>query len=130
MVEMNFNAEEVPEDSFEPAPEDTYNLQIIQSDMKDTKAGTGQYLELRIQILDEPYTGKLIFERLNLINPNEVAVKIANRTLADICLACGLDSIEDSEELHGIEFKGKVIIKEDESGDYPPQNEIKKYIKA
>ncbi len=127
MAELNFNASEIPEDSFEPAPESDYSLQIIRSEMKETNAGTGQYLELRIQILDEPFTGKLIFERLNLINPNPTAVKIANRTLADICIACGTQEIEDSEELHGIEFKGHVVIDVDESGEYPPQNAVKKY---
>lgn len=127
MATLNFNANEIPEDEgFEPIPEGEYSCQIIRSEMKDTKAGTGQYLELRVQILDAPYTGRLIFERLNLINPNEVAVKIANRTLADICLACGVDEVEDSEELHGIEFVAKVVMTE-ANGDYPPGNEIKKY---
>lgn len=130
MTTLNFNANEVPEDEgFEQIPEGEYSCQIIRSEMKDTKAGTGQYLELRVQILDAPYTGRLIFERLNLINQNEVAVKIANRTLADICLACGLDKVEDSEELHGIEFIAKVVETEAQ-GDYPPGNEIKKYKSA
>jgi hypothetical protein len=68
-----------------------------------------------------------VFERLNLINPNEVAVRIANRTLADICEACGKKEIDDTEELHGIEFVGVLAIREDESGEYAPQNEVKKY---
>ena len=126
MATLPFNATEVPEDSFEPVPDAEYSAQIIRSEMKETKAKTGQFLELRVQILDEPYTGRLIFERLNLINQNEVAVKIANRTLADIVLACGLEEIEDSEELHGIEFLIKVETEEG-SGDYPPQNVVKKY---
>jgi hypothetical protein len=127
MATMQFDATEVPEDEgFEPIPEGEYSCQIIRSEMRDTKAGTGQFLELRVQILDAPFTGRLVFERLNLINPNEIAVKIANRTLADICLACGKDSIEDSEELHGIEFIAKVVMTE-ARGDWPPGNEIKKY---
>ncbi len=127
MSQIAFNAGEVPEDAFEPVPEGTYTCHIIRSEMIENKAGTGQFLELRVQVLDAPYTGKLIFERLNLINPNETAVKIANRTLADICIAVGKMEIEDSEELHGVEFKANIIVKEDESGEYPPQNEIKKY---
>jgi hypothetical protein len=91
MAGLNFNANDVPEDEgFQPIPEGDYTCQIVQSEMKDTKAGTGQYLELRIQVLEEPYVGRLVFERLNLINPNETAVKIANRTLADICEAVGV----------------------------------------
>lgn len=127
MAKIDFNADDVPEDEgFTPLEEGEYVCQIVQSEMKETKAGTGQYLELRVQCLEEPYVGRLIFERLNLINPNETAVKIANRTLADICLACGINEVEDSEELHGIEFLAKVV-KTEPKGDYPAGNEIKKY---
>jgi hypothetical protein len=129
MANLPFNAKDVPADDFEPVPDNTYSAQIVRSEMKETKAKTGQYLQLNVQILDEPFTGRLIFERLNLINQNEVAVKIANRTLADIVVACGLEEIEDSEELHGVEFKIKVVTEEG-SGDFPPQNVIKKYMAA
>ena len=130
MAKIDFNASEVPEDTgFEPIPEGDYMCQIVQSDMKENKKKTGQYLELRVQIQEEPYVGRLVFERLNLINPNETAVKIANRTLADICEACGVDEVEDSEELHGIEFVAHVVVTEPQ-GDYPAGNEVKKYIAA
>lgn len=127
MATLNFKASEVPEDKgFEVIPEGTYAAQIIQSDMKETKAKTGMFLELRIQILDEPYTGRLVFERLNLVNPNETAVKIAERTLADICEACGIDEVEDSEELHGIEFEIDLVV-EPPKGDWGESNKVKKY---
>jgi len=130
MATLNFKASEVPEDeSFSIIPAGEYSAQIIQSEMKDTKAGTGMFLEMRVQLLDEPYTGRLVFERLNLVNPNETAVKIAQRTLADICEACGLDEVEESEELHGIEFKIKLAI-DPPKGDFPESNKIKKYLKA
>ena len=130
MATLNFKASEVPEDEgFSIIPAGEYSAQIIQSEMKDTKAGTGMFLEMRVQLLDEPYTGRLVFERLNLVNPNETAVKIAQRTLADICEACGLDEVEESEELHGIEFKIKLAI-DPPKGDFPESNKIKKYLKA
>jgi len=130
MATLNFKASEVPEDEgFAIIPAGEYAAQIIQSEMKETKAGTGMYLELRIQLLDEPYTGRLVFERLNLVNPNETAVKIAQRTLADICEACGLDEVEESEELHGIEMKIKLVV-DPPKGDFPESNKIKKYLKA
>lgn len=130
MATINFVASEIPEaEGFEVLPEGEYTAHIIASAMKDTKAGTGQFLELRIQILDEPYTGRLVFERLNLINPNPVAVKLANRTLADLCEAIGIDDVEDSEELHGQEFKVKLVL-EPAKGDWPESNKIKKYLTA
>jgi hypothetical protein len=127
MAQLNFNSTEVPEDEgFKPLPEGEYTVQIIQSEMKETKAGTGHFLELRMQVLDGDHVGRLLFDRLNLINPNETAVKIAQRTLADICEATGVLEVEDSEELHGIEMIAKVVIKPAQ-GDWPEGNEIKKY---
>ena len=129
MAKLDFNAEDAPESEFEVLPAGDYACQIIQSEMKETKAGTGQYLELRIQVLDEPYTGRLVFDRLNLINPNETAVKIAQRTLADICKAVGVLELEDSEELHGIEFTARLKVKPAQ-GDFPEGNEVGKYLPA
>jgi hypothetical protein len=127
MASLQFKASEVPEDKgFEIIPAGKYSAQIIQSEMKDTKAGTGQFLELRLQLLDAPYTGRLVFERLNLVNPNETAVKIANRTLADICEACNIDELEDSEELHGIELEIELKV-EPPKGDFPESNKVKRY---
>ena len=130
MATLNFNTADAPEeDSFDAIPAGTYTAQIIRSEMKDTKAGTGQFLELRLQILDEPHTGRLIFERLNLINPNEVAVKIAQKTLAQICKAVGVLEVEESEELHAREMIVEVIV-EPAKGDWPESNSIKKYLAA
>ena len=97
--------------------------------MKRNKADTGSYLEMRVQILDEEYTGRLVFERLNLDNPNDTAVKIAQRTLADICEAVGVLEVEDSEELHGIEMLVRVGI-QPAKGDWGASNVIKKYMAA
>lgn len=127
MAKLNFNVADVPESDFEPIPAGDYSAQIVQSEMKSTKAGTGEYLQLRIQILDEEYQGRIVFDRLNLVNPNEQAVKIAQRTLGDLCQACGVEEVEDSEELHGIEMTVRLGVTE-ASGDYPPGNEVKKYL--
>jgi len=130
MAQLQFNASEVPEDEgFEVIPAGDYSAQIIQSEMKRNKADTGSFLEMRVQILDEEYTGRLIFERLNLDNPNETAVKIAQRTLADICEAVGVLEVEDSEELHGIEMLVRVGIQA-ASGDWGASNVVKKYMAA
>ena len=122
-----FNLNEVPEDDYAVLPAGEYTAQIVRSEMKETRSGNGMYLELRVQILDDPYTGRLVFDRLNLVNPNEVAVKIAQRSLSDLCKAIGLDeSPEDSEELHGKEFT-VVLSVEEANGDFPESNRVKKY---
>jgi hypothetical protein len=130
MAQINFNTEDAPESDFEPIPAGEYACQIIQTEMKDTKAGDGQYLECRVQVVEDgDYQGRLLFERFNLVNPNETAVRIAQRQLKELCEAVGLLEVEDSEELHDIEFVAKVEI-EPGKGDYGPQNRIKKFMAA
>ena len=111
---------------FEPIAEAWYLAEIRKSEMKKTKAGTGSYLTCQLVVLEGENKGRYIFNLLNLDNPNPVAVEIAQKELATICEACGIDQIEDSTELHGIPMAIRVVIKEG-SGGYPPKNEIKMY---
>jgi len=90
--------------SFEPLPPGDYNAMISNSEMKTTKAGTGEYLELTIQIIDGAHSGRRIWERLNVVNANKVAEEIARSQLNGIKAACNIDKLESSEQLHDIPF--------------------------
>lgn len=124
MAKLNFNASEVaPQQSgYEPRPAGEYTMQVVNSDMRTTKSGTGQYLWLEFDILNGPVRGKY-FERLNLFNDNAKAVEIANRQLSAICNAVGLVSLQDSEQLHMKPLK--VVLKVSESKDGSLQNTAK-----
>lgn len=125
-----FNAMSVePSKSFEPIPEGKYTAIITASQFKATKSGSGEYLELSIQIVDGPHKGRQLWERLNLKNPNAVAVAIAEGTLSAICRATGVLQPQDSAELHDIPIEIKVVCKRDkDSGEI--RNEIKGYTAA
>lgn len=127
MATLNFNSKDVPSDDLLPAGE--YEAHIVASEFKATKAGTGSFLELRVQILEESHAGYMVFDRLNLDNPNKTAVEIANRTLSSICKAVGVEEIEDSEELHGIPLVVRVVV-DPARGDWGESNSIKKYSAA
>lgn len=124
MAKLNFNASEVaPQQSgYEPRPAGEYTMQVVNSDMRTTKSGTGQYLWLEFDILSGPVRGKY-FERLNLFNDNAKAVEIANRQLSAICNAIGLMTLQDSEQLHMKPLK--VVLKVSESKDGSLQNTAK-----
>ena len=68
--------------------------------MKDTKAGTGQYLQLTFDVIGGQHNGRKLWSRLNLVNPNATAVGIAERELSAICHCVGIITPADSEELH------------------------------
>jgi hypothetical protein len=96
-----FDAHSVePNTPFEVILAGKYHVQIVNSQMRDTKGGTGQYLWMELTIIDGPHANKRLFERLNLVNQNEKAVEISQRTLSAICRATGQMSVTDSEQLH------------------------------
>lgn len=95
-----FDANNVePSAPIELLPPGDYPVQIVASEMKDTKTG-GQMLALTLEITDGPARGRKLWENLNLVNPNAQAVEIAQRTLSSICHAVGRLQVNDSEELH------------------------------
>lgn len=122
-----FDPNEVPEDdrNFDPIPAGDYDMQCIESEIKDTKDGTGQMLVLTHEIISGPHANRRIWDRLNIRNQNADAQRIAQRALADLCLAVGLGAIRDSEELHFKPFVGRVAIRVDKSGQYGPQNTVR-----
>ena len=127
MALIDFNAEEVePQSDFSPLPVGNYTVVITQSEMKPTKTGNGQYLQLVLQVVEGEYKNRLIFDRLNIQNPNSVAQQIAQKALSSICRAVGVMHPKDSEELHDKPFSVKIGIRP-ASGEYGESNIVKGY---
>lgn len=86
-----FDASQVePKRDFEALPAGIYNVVCMDAEWKDTKARTGKMLVLTFEVLDGPKKGRKVISRLNLQNPNETAVKIAQSELSSICRAIGV----------------------------------------
>jgi len=123
----NFDATEVePSGDRSALPAGEYKMVCIESEYKPTKAGNGKYLQLVFEVVDGPHKGRRVWERLNLVNPNQTAVEIARQTLSAICRAVGVLQPRDSAQLHSIPLTVKVKVKE-YNGDYT--NEISGYKK-
>ena len=100
---QGFDANQVePSASFEPLPAGKYLATVTESEMKPTKAGTGHFLQLTFEVIDGPHKGRFLWARLNLDNPNQTAVKIAQSELSAICRAVGVLVPKDSVELHNL----------------------------
>ena len=125
----NFNANEVdPTTTFDPIPAGKYLAAITESEMKDTKAGTGSYLQLTFTIIEGEHKNRILWARLNLNNANATAVKIARGELSAICHAVGVLQPRDSIELHNLPLVITVKCKKrDDTGEIV--NEIKGYAK-
>ena len=126
MASLNFDASQVdPTDNFAPVPAGDYPVIIVESEMKPTKNGGGEYLQMVLEVIEGPMKGRKLWERLNLVNSNSTAVEIAQKALSQICHAVKVLTPQDSHELHGKPLVATVTIKEDPQ--YGPRNEIKKY---
>ena len=124
-----FDANQVePTSDFEPIPAGKYSAVITESEFKETKSGTGQYLQLTFQVIDGPHANRFLWARLNLDNPNATAVAIAKAELSAICRAIGVMAPKDSMELHNLPLVIHVRCKRrDDTGEIT--NEIKGYSK-
>ena len=124
MGNINHNVEEhEQESSFEVLPKGIYEALITASEVKNTKAGTGKYLQVEFTIFEEEYAGRKVFCNLNISNESEKAQKIGLGQLSALCKACGKTGIvDDSSELHDLPVMIKVDV-----GEYldRPKNEVK-----
>lgn len=91
-----------PVPSREPLPRGMYQVIVMASDLKPTQAGTGEYIELTLQVVDGEHSGRRVWDRLNVSNPNKTAEEIAKRQLQELCLAAGVTNLTDTEQLHDI----------------------------
>lgn len=123
----NFDANKVePTADFDPIPAGQYVAVITDSQMKPTKNGTGEYLELTFQVIEGDYKNRLLWARLCLNHSKEITAKIARGHLAAICRAVGVLTPRDSAELHNLPLVVKVTLKKrTDTGELT--NEIKAF---
>jgi hypothetical protein len=116
-----------PQGDRTPLPAGEYKAVIEKSEKKPTQKGTGFYLELVIKVVDGEHAGRMVWDRLNIWNPNQTAAQIAAATLSSICHATGVMKPNASEQLHNIPMIVSVVVKErdDKKGEFG--NEVKGY---
>jgi hypothetical protein len=93
--------------TFEPLPRGDYTAMITDSVVKTTKAGNGEFIALTIEIIDGSYSGRKIWDNLNVKNPNPTAENIAKAGLTRYFQSCGqdLEKGADTTALYNIPFK-------------------------
>lgn len=126
MAMIQFNAAQVePTASYDVLPKGKYLCMAIASELKPTKTGTGEYLQITFEVIDGQFKGRKIFERLNIRNQNKVAEDIAQRALSALCHAVGVLNLQDSDQLHNIPVVLDISIEQKEG--YDAQNRVKGY---
>lgn len=111
---------------FEPMPSGSYPMAIVNSELKPTKVGNGNYLELELVVASGPYEGRRVWDRLCIEHPKQNVQDIACQQLAAICRIVGIMNPSDSSELHNFPLAVKVkLTKREDNGE--PTNEVQCY---
>lgn len=114
-------------DTFEPIPAGEYVVEVIDSDVRQTKSGSGEYISLTLRVIDGEYENRRIFTNINHRNANEKAQMMGEKQVTQICRAVGLrHGLEDTVELHNIPIKAVVVVEEGSNG-YGPRNSVRAY---
>lgn len=132
MTQLNFNASTVaPRQAMDPIPSGWYRAIIEESKSEPTSKPGGMMLALTLKIIDGEFTGRKVFDRLNLQNENPTTVQIAYETLSQICHSVGVIQCQDSQQLHNIPLLVKVKLRPAGPGSdgkhYDASNEVKGY---
>lgn len=113
----------VSDRSYDLIPEGWYNATITKAELNNTKAGTGQKIDMRYDIVGPTHQGRVVFGTVNVRNQSQKAEEIGRQQLGEIMRAVGLAKIQDTDELVGGPICIRVKIKPAENG-YDARNEI------
>lgn len=89
-----------PRPELGPLPAGMYPVIAVESALKDNSAGTGQFLAFTLQVIDGEFSGRKLWDNLNVNHPNKTAEDIARRQLQELCLAAGVSNLTNTEQLH------------------------------
>ena len=121
-----FNAGEIdPAKPRGTIPAGKYKCVITASGEQPTRAMTGTMLKLQMQVIEGPHQGQMVFDQLNVNNPSQTAMEIAQRTLSAICRATGVMMPQDSSDLHNKPLLVTVTV--ETTKDYGTRNKVAGY---
>ncbi len=110
-----FNVEEVLKDTGGSIEiQEGWNVARVADVLQRTSKAGHNYVEITLQTEN----GR-VWERLNLAHPSEKVREIANKTLANICVACGLRSLRDAMQPNELMQKDvEILVERDGEGFY------------
>ena len=124
-LSQSFDVSDLPKGAteFNPLPAGWYSATISGAEVKETKAGTGEYIAIKYSIIGPTHQGRVIFGNLNIKNANPKAEEIGRQQLGDIMRAIGLARVTETDQLIGGSLVIKLDVKDDDK--YGERNEVK-----
>ena len=133
-LDQPINVNDLPEDTggdFSLIPAGDYTASIKSADLTPTKDGSGQYIKLRLDVTGPTHAGRVIFANVNIRSQSSAAEQIGRAQLGAIMKAAGMATLQDTDQLVGVQLGIKVAIREarttPEGKTYEASNEVKGY---
>ena len=124
MAFLDFDASTVEvTNDYDIIPAGWYQAKITDADLKTTKAGNGQYIAVRFDIVGPTHQGRVVWCNLNIKSQNPKAEDIGRKQLAQLMGAIGLKKVSDTDQLIGGELSIKVAVRISEQ--YGDSNDVK-----
>ncbi len=77
-----------------------YICKITESEVSATKAGTGHYLKVVLEVVQDcKDKGRKLYDYINIQNPNPIAERLAAKSLSALGRATGIWSIQNPQQL-------------------------------
>jgi len=114
-------------------PAGRYKAHVLRTDLLDNKAQTGKFLWYEIEIIEGEFQGCTLEARMNIVNPNQQAMDIAQRELSALCHATGEMNVSDTDQFIGkpfclvVKVKPAVMEPDGVTQKYGPQSEVGGY---
>lgn len=110
-----------PLQDYQPVPPGDYLCTIRTAELKQTKAGTGMYVELQLVVVSpDEYRNRVVWDRINVANPSQQAVEIGKRKLSACAISAGLQVVQGTAQLLNQIVLAAVKVKEE-------RNEVRTY---
>jgi len=95
----------------EPLPPGWYPCNILEAEVRKTKAGDGDYLNLKLEVAaGHKDAGRWIWDSIMLTHPKPRAVEIGHARLALLARAAKLARVNDSQAFVGKQVEARVVI--------------------
>jgi hypothetical protein len=124
-LSQSFDVSDLPKGAteFNPLPAGWYSATISKADVKPTKAGTGEYINICYSITGPTHQGRTVWGNINIRNPNPKAEEIGRQQLGELMRAIGVGKVSNTDQLIGKDLMIKLTVRDDDKS--AEQNEVK-----
>ncbi len=96
-----FDTKNEKDSTFDTLPEGRYRVYVANTEVKKTKAGTGEYAAIKFQVVNGPHQGHSVFANFNIVNQNPKAQQIGRAEFKRFLTAIGVtEALQDAMDMH------------------------------